>query len=195
MSTTFQPPPTYADVIVSDPATDKPVFNPVWLKWFLDVAALLGSVGGGGGAVDHNLLSSLQGGTASEYYHLTSARYSTLVGNQNVNLVFAGPGSGAPAPATFRALVAADISGIAGTVTSVAIAATPTGIFDITGSPITTAGTITISMDNQAANLVLAGPESGAATTPAFRSLITTDIPVVIRSASLYYAHATFGGF
>lgn len=64
-----------------------------------------------------------------------------------------------------------------GTVTSVAISVTPTGIFDVSGSPITTAGTITISMDNQSANTVLSGPTSGGAATPAFRALVAGDIP------------------
>lgn len=64
-----------------------------------------------------------------------------------------------------------------GTVTSVALTATPTGIFDVAGSPVTTSGTLALSMDNQSANQVLAGPTTGAAATPAFRSLVATDIP------------------
>lgn len=67
----------------------------------------------------------------------------------------------------------------AGTVTSVAFAATPAGIFDVSGSPITTSGTITLSLDNQSANQVLAGPTSGAAATPAFRALVTADMPAI----------------
>lgn len=60
-------------------------------------------------------------------------------------------------------------------VSSVAFTATPTGIFDVTGSPITSTGTIALSMDNQSANTVLAGPASGGATTPAFRALAIGD--------------------
>lgn len=65
--------------------------------------------------------------------------------------------------------------GSGGTVTSVAV--TGSVIFNITGSPITTSGTIDVSLASQSANLVLASPSSGAAATPAFRSLVTGDIP------------------
>lgn len=50
----FQPPPTYANPVLEeiDPATGrtKAGFNPVWLKWFLDLAAALSFVPGGGGS-------------------------------------------------------------------------------------------------------------------------------------------------
>ena len=45
---TFQPPPTYAEVVLVDPENKKPPrFNPVWLKWFLDLSQNLGAAGGG----------------------------------------------------------------------------------------------------------------------------------------------------
>lgn len=75
----FQPPPTYAEVVVFDPQGQNPKFNPIWLKWFLDVAEVLGSAGGGGGSIDHNSTTSLQGGTANQYYHLANALYTQLV--------------------------------------------------------------------------------------------------------------------
>lgn len=62
-------------------------------------------------------------------------------------------------------------------VTSVALTAAPTGIFDVSGSPVTGAGTLALSMDNQNANTVLAGPSSGAAAIPAFRALVHADLP------------------
>lgn len=62
-----------------------------------------------------------------------------------------------------------------GTVTSVAFTAAPSSLFDVSGSPITTAGTIALSMDNQNANLVLAGPASGAAAPPSARALVVDD--------------------
>lgn len=67
--------------------------------------------------------------------------------------------------------------GGAGTVTSVGFTAAPTGIFDVTGSPITGSGTVSLSMDNQSANTVLSGPTSGGAATPAFRALVADDVP------------------
>ena len=59
----------------------------------------------------------------------------------------------------------------AGTVTD--FSATPSGIFDVATSTTTPA----LSLDNQNANLVLAGPSTGAAATPAFRALVAADIP------------------
>lgn len=62
-----------------------------------------------------------------------------------------------------------------GTVTSVAM--TVPSYYTVTGSPITSSGTFALSVNNQNANTVLAGPTTGAATTPTFRSLVSADIP------------------
>ena len=62
-----------------------------------------------------------------------------------------------------------------GTVTSVAM--TVPSYYTVTGSPVTTSGTFALSVNNQNANTILAGPASGAATTPTFRSLGLADIP------------------
>lgn len=64
-----------------------------------------------------------------------------------------------------------------GTVTSVAMTVAPSGIFDISGTPITISGTLALSLDNQNANIVLAGASSGGAAEPAFRALVDADIP------------------
>lgn len=65
-----------------------------------------------------------------------------------------------------------------GTVTSVALTGDGT-VFNsgVTGSPVTTAGTLAPTLKAQSPNLVLAGPTSGAAVAPTFRSLVTADIP------------------
>lgn len=61
-----------------------------------------------------------------------------------------------------------------GTVTSVAVAAP--AIFNVTGSPVTSAGTISLALASQSAGLVFASP-SGGAGTPTFRVLVEGDIP------------------
>lgn len=61
-----------------------------------------------------------------------------------------------------------------GTVTSVKMTV-PSG-FTVTGSPITTSGTLAVSLDSQAANKVLASP-TGSAGIPSFRVLAASDIP------------------
>lgn len=64
-----------------------------------------------------------------------------------------------------------------GSVTSVAL--TVPSILGVTGSPITTSGTLAVSLTSQSAATVLAGPTSGGSTTPAFRALVATDIPII----------------
>lgn len=64
-----------------------------------------------------------------------------------------------------------------GTVTSVALALP--SIFTVTGSPVTTSGTLTGSLNTQTANTVFSGPTSGGAATPTFRSLVAADIPAI----------------
>lgn len=75
----FQPPPTYALPILVDERSGTAQFNPIWLKWFLDLTSILNSLGGiAAGA--HNSLTGLQGGTAGQFFHMTSAEDS-LVGS------------------------------------------------------------------------------------------------------------------
>jgi hypothetical protein len=64
-----------------------------------------------------------------------------------------------------------------GTVTSVALAdGSTTPIYTITNSPVTSAGTLTFSLNTQTANTVFAGPSTGSATQPTFRSLVIADL-------------------
>ena len=55
MATQIEPPPTWANVITEtkDPATGKTSggFNPIWLKWFLDLSSLMSSAGGASGTL------------------------------------------------------------------------------------------------------------------------------------------------
>jgi hypothetical protein len=64
-----------------------------------------------------------------------------------------------------------------GTVTSVGLSLP--SLFTVTGSPVTTAGTLTATLAAQSANLVWAGPATGTAAAPAFRSLVASDIPTI----------------
>ena len=62
-----------------------------------------------------------------------------------------------------------------GTVTSVGLLAPPQ--FIVGGSPVTGSGVLGLSLANQNANLVWAGPASGAPGPPTFRPLTAADIP------------------
>ena len=65
-----------------------------------------------------------------------------------------------------------------GTVTSVALSdGSSTPIYSISGSPVTSSGTLTFTLESQSANMVFAGPSSGSAAQPSFRSLVEADIP------------------
>ena len=84
-------------------------------------------------------------------------RFSNLGGNLYFNCALVTPTSGA------------------GTVTSVGLAAP--NIATVSGSPVVSSGTLTLTAASQAANTVWAGPQSGSPGTPAFRALVDNDIP------------------
>jgi hypothetical protein len=67
-----------------------------------------------------------------------------------------------------------------GTVTSVAMTV-PTTLYTLTGSPITTSGTLALTLNTQNANLVFAGPASGAAAAPTMRALVAADLPAQLQ--------------
>lgn len=100
--------------------------------------------------------------------------------NQNANTVYAGPSGGGAAAPGFRSLVSADLPAGVGSVTSVAATLTGSALLSlaVSGSPITTSGTIglTVNFANQNANTVLAGPSSGAAGPVTARALVAADI-------------------
>jgi hypothetical protein len=67
-----------------------------------------------------------------------------------------------------------------GTVTSVGL--TMPAQFAVASSPVTTSGTLAVTLNTQTANLVFAGPVSGGAASPTFRFLSSADIPTALNS-------------
>ena len=63
----------------------------------------------------------------------------------------------------------------AGTVTSVGLSLP--NIFSVSGTPVSSSGTLTGTFATQSANTIFSGPTTGSATTPTFRSLVAADIP------------------
>jgi len=63
-----------------------------------------------------------------------------------------------------------------GTVTSVGLAMP--SIFSVSGSPITSSGTLTATLVSETANTIFAAP-NGSAGTPTFRTLVPADIPLI----------------
>jgi len=64
-----------------------------------------------------------------------------------------------------------------GTVTSVGLSLP--GIFSVSGSPVTTSGTLSATLANQSANTFWAGPTSGGTAAPSFRAMVAADLPAV----------------
>lgn len=71
-----------------------------------------------------------------------------------------------------------------GTVQSVAtsLSAEADAILDISGTPITTVGTIAFDLATQVANTVFVGPSTGPDAKPTFRNLVDGDIPTITTS-------------
>lgn len=64
-----------------------------------------------------------------------------------------------------------------GTVTSVGL--TMPAEFSVGSSPVTSSGTIAVTKANQSANTLFAGPTSGGAAAPTFRTQVFADLPVI----------------
>lgn len=105
---------------------------------------------------------------------LASAVLSALGALSNSAGVLANDGSG---NLTWQAAGGGGI----GTVTSVGVSA-PTDVFDVSGSPVTSTGTLALTFDNQTANTVFAGPTTGSPAAPTIRALVAADIPSLAAS-------------
>lgn len=58
------------------------------------------------------------------------------------------------------------------------VQASPSEVFGSSGGPVTTSGTITISLDQQEGNKFLASPIDGSLDEPEFRAIVADDLPV-----------------
>jgi len=136
------------------------IYSDSWIS-----AGGVGSGGGGGGGVTSlyaldEVLSSTSPSTNQVFYFngskwtataLKTVGGTSLIGSGNI-----------------------PISGGGGTVTSVDMTV-PSG-FSVTGRPITTSGTLAVSLDSQTRNKFLASPASSSGT-PSFRTIVESDIP------------------
>lgn len=84
------------------------------------------------------------------------------------------------------------LAGSTGTVTSIAWSL-PSSVFSFSGTPITTAGTLTATLANQNANAVFVGPASGAASTPTFRPLQIADVSSALNYQYVFSSVTTSG--
>ena len=124
--------------IPNNPVTD--VF--VWRDWFFKVSQLLVQQASiAWTSIDftssnlqdiqtrqHNALQSIQGGIASQYYHLTATEYATVQAFPTIPLTIANGGTGATTAANARTnlglgTMATQNTGITATITTAALTA------------------------------------------------------------------------
>jgi hypothetical protein len=141
------------------------------------------------GAVTLSLPSSvsitsltLSGLTANSFlYSGTGGLLTTTAAPTNGQLLIGNTG-GAPSAATLTAGTGISITNAAGSITVANTGVTSVGlsmpgIFTVSGSPVTTTGTLTATLASQTANTVFAAP-NGSAGTPVFRTLAYADLPL-----------------
>lgn len=140
------------------------VVTPSSINLTSDVTGVLPVVNGGTGQSSYTdgqlLIGNTSGNTLTKATLSAGSGISITNGNGSISIAATGGGSG--------------------TVTSVGVAdVSTTPIYTITNSPITSSGTIGIALNNQSSNSVFAGPTSGGSSQPAFRSLVSADLPAI----------------
>jgi hypothetical protein len=124
-----------------------------------------------------NTIKGNNTGSTANALDLTATQVTAMLNQFSSSLQGLVPASGGGTTNFLRADGTWAVAGT-GTVTSVAFAdASTTPIYTITGSPVTSSGTLTQTLATQTAATVFAGPATGSAAQPAFRTLIATDIP------------------
>jgi hypothetical protein len=99
---------------------------------------------------------------------------TAIAGDKGDTYMFVGVSG--PVPTGWKLYIDAQGGAGIGTVTSVAL--TTPSFLTVAGSPITTSGTLAVTLASQAQNTVFASPASGAGA-PTFRALVLADIPGV----------------
>lgn len=146
------------------PSAQGTILNRGASLWAATSSPQLGQNGGNSGALVLNG-SSTGSATIGVKAAAGSTTFNMPVGNGALNNVLITDGAGNTSWANAGS----------GTVSSVGLSLP--GIFTVTNSPVTTTGTLTGTLNTQSANLVWAGPTTGAAATPTFRSLVGADLP------------------
>jgi hypothetical protein len=146
------------------PSVQGTILNRGASLWSATATPSLGKNGGTGGSV------TLNGATSGSAVLAVKAAAGTVtfnlpITNGSLNNVLVTDGAGN------TSWTAAG----GGTVSSVGLSMP--GIFTVTNSPVTSTGTLTATLNTQSANLIWAGPNTGSAAQPTFRSLVGADLP------------------
>lgn len=134
-------------------------------------------------------LAPARGGTGLDTSAVTDGQ--VLIGQSSdhtLGLAALTAGSGVSITNAGHSITVAATGG-GGTVTSVAL--TAPGFLSVSGSPVTGAGTLAVTLATQAAGAVFAGPASGSAAAPTFRALAVADVAQPVAASALLYAAST----
>jgi hypothetical protein len=133
-------------------------------------------------ALNNNRIMVSSGGAVVEAGALTNGQL--LVGSTGAAPVATAITAGSGITVTNGAgSITIAATGGGGSVTSVGLSLP--GIFTVSGSPVTTTGTLTGTLATQTANTIWAGPTSGGAVAPTFRAIVAADISEKIALADL----------
>lgn len=183
----FQPPPTWALPVILDEVSGKAAFNPIWLRWFLDLSQNLGQ--GGAGSVSS--VAALTLGTAG-------TNLSSTVANSTTNVVITLNVPTASA-ANRGALSSGDWTTFNskgnGTVTSVGGTGTVNGI-TLTGT-VTTAGNLTlggalsnVSLTTQVTGILpIANGGTGTSTAGVSATIVTAKLTALGADGSMTFTN------
>jgi hypothetical protein len=127
---------------------------------------------------------TVSGLTANSFLYSGTAGLLTTTAAPTNGQILIGSTGAAPVAATLTAGTGMSITNAAGSITLNNTGVTSVGLslpamFTVTGSPVTTTGTLTATLASQTANTVFAAP-NGSAGAPSFRTLAYADLPIVL---------------
>ena len=127
----------------------------------------------GAGTVTSVGLTMPSGCTVGSSPVTTSGTIGVTLASESASYTLIAP-SGSSGTPTWRAITAADISGLVGTGTVTSVAASVPGGFSISGSPVTTSGTLAISANGTSGGVLC----FTGSTTTASSAALTANLPV-----------------
>ena len=161
-------------VSVNIPQVGLPVLTPQntfqlpWLRFFQQL------ISASGGSIDPSIIAALEAEIANAISIAETAESEAAAAQ-------------AAAQAASAGLSTLSLLGVSALDEALAkITLTAPSIFNVAGSPVYNVGTLAITLANENSNLIFAGPSSGGATTPTFRSLVNADFPTSGVTAATY---------
>lgn len=149
-------------------------FSLPWLRFFQDLA-------NSNGSIDPAIIAELEAEIAQ----------AELTANTALSVANAAEQAAFDAEAGLSTLSLLGVSALDDSLAKITL--TVPSIFSVAGSPIYNVGTLAVSLANQSANLVFAGPASGGAAAPTFRALVAADIPHIVTTVGALPSAATAG--